>query len=235
MVFEAVVGRRGSEQHVADGLAVREGVVLREIASARAAPHRTVAGVRFIKASEQFEERRLAGAIGADQSQPLAGAEFERQISEQRPWAEALGQTLHAHQDGHTSASIRGNGWLGEERPRDTLFLLLPQRNRYGKCSRHAFSATTGGVGWVERMRDLHRDPVESQRGHGGGFACARPTLRLQETATAKAVARLTPVLASVWRGPPPDIAVGRRGPEASPYRHRFRDCDTTWRTVRRG
>ena len=78
------------------------------------------------------QQRRFAGAVGADQADALAGAEVERQVGEQRPGAEALGQVLGAQQDCHSGL---GCGSLAS----DLLYYEAAiDRNRadaHGSCS----------------------------------------------------------------------------------------------------
>ena len=52
------------------------------------------AGVGLLEAGEDAQQRGLAGPVGADQPDALAGAQVEGQVGEQRPWAEALGHAL---------------------------------------------------------------------------------------------------------------------------------------------
>ena len=51
------------------------------------------AGVGRFQPGEDAQEGGLAGPVRADQPDPLAGPQVERQVGEQRPRAEALGQS----------------------------------------------------------------------------------------------------------------------------------------------
>src|SRR5439155_1683792 len=54
----------------------------------------------------QAQERGLAGDVGADESDALAGAQVERQVGKQRSRPESSGQSLSAQQHGHTQPHL---------------------------------------------------------------------------------------------------------------------------------
>ena len=135
VVFEMIVGE-GGEEHVADGLAGGENVVLGEVAEAGGAAQRTDAGVGLLASGQQAQEGRFAGAVRPDEADALAGAEVEGQVGEQRPRAVALGQPLHAQQDGHARPRSRDGGRRRGGRPRVGPLLMLRERGRRGKGSR---------------------------------------------------------------------------------------------------
>ncbi len=65
-------------------------LVLAQLAQPLAAVERDVAGRRLEIAAEDFHERRLAAAVGADQAVAIAVAELDRDVLEQ-----GLGAELH--------------------------------------------------------------------------------------------------------------------------------------------
>ena len=66
---------------------------------ARPRRHRDVAPVGLELAGEQAQERRLAGAVSADERDPVAGADDRRHIGEDlvRPVGERRGGDVHGH------------------------------------------------------------------------------------------------------------------------------------------
>ena len=82
-------GRRGRRRPGRGSRCGRRGGRRRSPASGASRPARSL------------QQGRLAGPVRADQADPLAGAQVERQVGEQRPGAVALGQPLGAQQDGH--------------------------------------------------------------------------------------------------------------------------------------
>ena len=58
--------------------------LLPEQADPDAGPDVEVAVIGLIVAGQELHQRRLAGAVGADQADPLAGADLERQVHEDR-------------------------------------------------------------------------------------------------------------------------------------------------------
>jgi hypothetical protein len=57
-------------------------------------------GIHGLAACEQIEHRRLAGAVGADESRDFAGPHTQRDAVDRREAAEALDEVLR-HQDRH--------------------------------------------------------------------------------------------------------------------------------------
>ncbi len=81
VILDRLAGKRG-QKHRADAQTGSERVVLGQVTDARAAPQGTRAGVGLLKAGQQFQERRFAGAVRSDQPQALAVVQIEGQIGE---------------------------------------------------------------------------------------------------------------------------------------------------------
>ena len=62
-------------------------------------PHEEPAVIGLIEAGEDLHERGLAGTVGADQPDPLAGADFEFQLAENRIAGELPAQSLSGNED----------------------------------------------------------------------------------------------------------------------------------------
>ena len=58
----------------------------------RAGVEAEVAVVGLVEAGQQAEQRGLAGAVGADEADALAGVQLEADVLEQRPFVEAARQ-----------------------------------------------------------------------------------------------------------------------------------------------
>ena len=89
----------GGEQFVERGLGLGEqgaaGGEVRLLAQqghARAGVQADVAVVGLVEAGQQAQQRGLAGAVGADQADALAGVQLEADVLEQRPLVEAARQ-----------------------------------------------------------------------------------------------------------------------------------------------
>src|SRR5205807_1705296 len=92
---------------------------------------------------EQAQQGGLAGAVGSDQADALAGAEVEGEVGEQRSGSEGLGEPLDAQQGGHARPRSRGGtgGGTAPRRPpviarrtaaagQGRLALVKPERPR---------------------------------------------------------------------------------------------------------
>ena len=55
-----------------------------------------LAGVLLLKAAEDLDQRRLAGAVVAEQTEHLAFAQVQIDVAQCRHWAEALGDVFDA-------------------------------------------------------------------------------------------------------------------------------------------
>ena len=73
---------------------------LRQQAEARAGVQRDLAGVGFVQPGEDAQQRRLAGPVGADEPDPLAGVDLELDALEQRRRAVPAGH-VRAGQEEH--------------------------------------------------------------------------------------------------------------------------------------
>src|SRR5262249_61064800 len=76
------------------------------------------AGLVDERAADAIDERRLAGAVRADQPDPLAGGNLERDAVERDEAAEPLAQVLDCEQRGHRTlpcASGSGPPGLGSK------------------------------------------------------------------------------------------------------------------------
>ena len=69
------------------------------------------------QAGDDADERRLAGPVGPDEPDPLAGPQVERQVGEERAVAVALGQPLGTQQDAHAALAAGFGGRSGLSRP----------------------------------------------------------------------------------------------------------------------
>ena len=78
-----LVVREATEHRLADGVGVLELVALLEVADQQAALLRHPAAVRLLVAGEQPQQRGLAVAVAADDADPLADGDAERDLGEQ--------------------------------------------------------------------------------------------------------------------------------------------------------
>jgi hypothetical protein len=99
-VFEPIAGN-GRADHLSHRAALGKLGVLRHVAHASIAAGGDLAGVGFQAPGEYPQQGRLAAAIGADQAQPLAFGNAERNPPEQLSRAEAFVQIGAAQQNGH--------------------------------------------------------------------------------------------------------------------------------------
>src|SRR5205823_1024031 len=86
MILDQLVLNRG-KHYLSGALSRGKDIVLWDIAEADVAAQRTAAGIWALQAGQQPQQRGLAGAVGADQADALAGAKVQRQVGEQRPMA----------------------------------------------------------------------------------------------------------------------------------------------------
>ena len=85
------------------------------------------AGVGRQRAEDQLEQRRLARAVGADQAQPVAAHDAQREIAHQRAAVERLGDVRKlGHEAARALAGIERELHVAE--PRATLAALAAQR-----------------------------------------------------------------------------------------------------------
>src|SRR5207248_2323450 len=89
---------KGSQQPGADRRPRREVIILGDIADARAAPERARAGVGFVAASQQAQQRRFAGAVRPNQTAAMASA------------ARALRNRARVRR-ARTSSTVLANSW----------------------------------------------------------------------------------------------------------------------------
>ena len=87
--------RQVAVEHIVGGRLVGLGHFLRDLADAPFAGHVEVAGVSLQPAGDQREQRGLAGAIAADQSDFLAGVQRHAGVFEDDLDASAQGQVLY--------------------------------------------------------------------------------------------------------------------------------------------
>ena len=107
-----------AEHRLADGVGVDELVALVEVADQQPALPRDPAGVGLLEAGHHLEQRGLAVAVAADDADPLARADAERDVGEQRADAVGLGDPLEVEQVGHQaySTSVRaGDRAVGDQ------------------------------------------------------------------------------------------------------------------------
>jgi hypothetical protein len=88
---------------VEQGTASLERLILFEQEGAGARVQADVAGVRGVLAGQDAHERRLAGAVRADEPDALAVVKLEGQVVEQRPAVEGPRQVRTAQQKHRTS------------------------------------------------------------------------------------------------------------------------------------
>ena len=81
-------------QHGADARARSERGILRHVADAQALARRARAGGRRLEAGQDLQQRRLAGAVRADEADVVVLEDAERQALEERRRAEGLGELL---------------------------------------------------------------------------------------------------------------------------------------------
>ncbi len=84
----------GPLDHDPDGIARVEMRILRDVLKLGAFAKRNRAAVGRLPSAEDFEQRRFARAIGADQPEPVAFAEVQRKIQKQRIRAERFADAL---------------------------------------------------------------------------------------------------------------------------------------------
>src|SRR6185295_8839932 len=80
--------------------------LLRDVADAHALHRLQHAVVEVLDSGDDLQQRRLAGAVAADQADALAGVERERSAVEQRDVAERE-MRVDEREDGHRSRSAR--------------------------------------------------------------------------------------------------------------------------------
>ena len=73
--------------------------LLAQQADADAGPNEKLAVIGLIETGKDLDQRGLAGAVGADQADPLAGADFEFQVAEYRIAGELPAQSLSGNED----------------------------------------------------------------------------------------------------------------------------------------
>ena len=95
-----VVGH-AAEHRLADGVGVVELVALLEVADEQPALLRDAAAVRLLEAGEHPEQRRLAVAVAADDADPLAHGDAERDVVQQHPDAVRLRDPLEVQEVRH--------------------------------------------------------------------------------------------------------------------------------------
>jgi len=86
---------------LANGQAGRELRFLSEIGEACAFAERDFSGVGLAALGEDFEERRFAGAVGANQADAVAFVNAERNVSKEKRRAVGLGQSLSIQKERH--------------------------------------------------------------------------------------------------------------------------------------
>ena len=103
LAFGFVDMRRGQRllQHLADGEAGGKARVLGHVGGASALAHRQLAGVRLDLPGKNRQQRGFARAIGADQADPVAVLDGERNVLEKRLGAELLGHRLRVENRRH--------------------------------------------------------------------------------------------------------------------------------------
>ena len=84
MVFEVFVGQ-GVEENLAHTPPGGEGVVLEKVPDACAASGGARSAIRFLGTRENLEKRGLSRAVGANEPDLFARANFERKPRKQRP------------------------------------------------------------------------------------------------------------------------------------------------------
>ncbi len=94
LALEVDERRQPRPGHVDQRLVGREFGLLPEQADADAGPDVEVAVIGLIAAGQQPHQRGLARAVGADQPDPLARADLERQVDEDRIAGDTAGPGL---------------------------------------------------------------------------------------------------------------------------------------------
>jgi hypothetical protein len=84
----------GEDDLVVDRTAVVDDAVLGEVADGRVRGHADRSGVGLLEAREHAEQRRLARAVGARQSDPVPLLDVPRDVLEEDLLAVTLGQAL---------------------------------------------------------------------------------------------------------------------------------------------
>ena len=80
---------------------------------------RDLAGVGLVLPGEDAQQRRLAGPVGADEPDPLAGVELERHVLEQRRGVVPAGHVGAGEQQHQELRNDGGGGLAADQRERE--------------------------------------------------------------------------------------------------------------------